>query len=61
MLLHLGSFPVVVVSSAEAAAQLFKTHDLAFSSRPPKLIAYGKLLYNYKDVGSAPYAEYWRQ
>ncbi|KAL6182209.1 hypothetical protein ACLB2K_043632 [Fragaria x ananassa] len=60
MLLHFGSFPVIVVSSAEAATQVFKTHDLTFSSRP-KLTAYGKLLYNYKDVASAPYGEYWRQ
>ena len=60
MLLHLGSAPVLVVSSAEAASEIMKTHDLAFSGRP-KSTASEKLLYNYKDVAFAPYGEYWRQ
>ncbi|KAK9926710.1 hypothetical protein M0R45_023923 [Rubus argutus] len=60
MLLHFGSVPVLVVSSAEAAREIMKTHDLAFSGRP-KSTASEKLLYNYKDVAFAPYGEYWRQ
>ncbi|KAF4351319.1 cytochrome P450 736A117 [Cannabis sativa] len=60
MLLRLGSSPVLVVSSASAAREILKTHDAAFSNRV-KSIAFGKLLYNYKDVASAPYGEYWRQ
>ncbi|CAL2261266.1 unnamed protein product [Prunus armeniaca] len=60
MLLHFGSVPVLVVSSAEAAREILKTHDLVFSDRPKSTI-FEKLLYNYKDVSSAPYGEYWRQ
>ncbi|KAM5571756.1 cytochrome P450 736A117-like [Rosa sericea] len=60
MLLHFGSVPVLVVSSAEAAREIMKTHDLAFASRP-KSTAFEKLLYNYKDVATAPYGDYWRQ
>ncbi|KAM1080659.1 hypothetical protein ACFX1X_015544 [Malus domestica] len=60
MLLHFGSVPVLVVSSAEAAHEIMKTHDLAFSDRP-KSTNLENLLYNYKDVASAPYGEYWRQ
>ncbi|XP_009350171.2 cytochrome P450 736A117-like [Pyrus x bretschneideri] len=59
MLLHFGSVPVLVVSSAEAAREIMKTHDLTFSNRPKSTI-FGKLLYNYNDVASAPYGEYWR-
>ncbi|XP_004310039.1 PREDICTED: cytochrome P450 71A25-like isoform X1 [Fragaria vesca subsp. vesca] len=60
MLLHFGSVPVLVVSSAEAAQAIMKTHDLTFSSRP-KSTVFAKLLYNSKDVATAPYGEYWRQ
>ncbi|KAK9939933.1 hypothetical protein M0R45_016613 [Rubus argutus] len=60
MLLHFGSVPVLVVSSAEAAREIMRTHDLTFSNRPTSVIS-EKLLYNYKDVASAPYGEYWRQ
>ncbi|GAV80873.1 p450 domain-containing protein [Cephalotus follicularis] len=60
MLLHFGIVPVLVVSSADAACEIMKTHDLIFASRP-KSKAFEKLLYNYKDVAAAPYGEYWRQ
>ncbi|XP_050377797.1 cytochrome P450 736A117-like [Argentina anserina] len=60
MLLHFRSSPVLVVSSAEGAREIMKTHDLAFSSRP-KTTAFEKLLYNCKDVAVAPYGDYWRQ
>ncbi|XP_050370268.1 cytochrome P450 736A117-like [Argentina anserina] len=60
MLLHFGSRPVLVISSAEAASQIFKTHDLIFSDRP-KLIFFERITYNYRDLVSAPYGEYWRQ
>nr|AFK47133.1 unknown [Lotus japonicus] len=60
MLLHLGSVPVPVISSAEAACEIMKTHDRVFANRP-----HGKLhdipLYDSKDVSTAPYGEYWRQ
>lgn len=60
MLLKFGSVPTLVISSAEAAAQVMKTHDLIFSDRPYSSIA-ARLLYNFKDVSVSPYGEYWRQ
>ncbi|XP_039069268.1 cytochrome P450 71A4-like [Hibiscus syriacus] len=60
MSLRFGNRPVLVVSSADAACEIKKTHDVAFSSRP-KLSVFRKLLYDCKEVGSARYGEYWRQ
>ncbi|XP_012829348.1 PREDICTED: cytochrome P450 71A8-like [Erythranthe guttata] len=60
MLLHFGSVPVVVASSAEAAREIMKTHDLNFGSRPVYK-AYKKLLYDCKNVSAAPYGESWRK
>ncbi|KAL5544051.1 hypothetical protein UlMin_007835 [Ulmus minor] len=60
MLLHFGSVPVLIVSSADAAREIMKENDITFSNRP-KSIPFEKLLYNYKDISMAPYGEYWRQ
>ncbi|KAF3645892.1 Cytochrome P450 71A6 [Capsicum annuum] len=60
MLLHLGSKPVLVASSVDAARDIMKTHDLVWSNRPKSSIADG-LLYGSKDVAYASYGEYWRQ
>nr|POF16844.1 cytochrome p450 71a26 [Quercus suber] len=60
MLLHFGSVPTLVVSSANAAQEIMKTHDLIFVNRP-KSSMFEKLSYNYKDVSLAHYGEYWRQ
>ncbi|KAH7857809.1 hypothetical protein Vadar_016710 [Vaccinium darrowii] len=60
MLLHFASAPVLVVSSAAAAREIMKTHDLIFSNRPKSTIT-AKFLYEYKDLASSPYGEYWRQ
>ena len=60
MLLHFGSVPILVVSSADAAEEIMKNQDLKFANRP-KPSMFGKLMYNYKDVAMAPYGEYWRQ
>ncbi|MCD7464798.1 hypothetical protein HAX54_053428 [Datura stramonium] len=60
MLLHLGSEPVLVASSIEAARDILKTHDLVWSNRPKSSMADG-LLYGSKDVGFSPFGEYWRQ
>ncbi|CAI9267559.1 unnamed protein product [Lactuca saligna] len=60
MLLHFGSTPMLVASSAEVAREILKTHDLSFSSRPSLTIP-NILLYGCKDVAFAPYGEYWRQ
>ncbi|CAN1245193.1 CYP71CB1, partial [Linum grandiflorum] len=56
MLLHLGSFPTLVVSSVDAAQEILMAHDLVFSNRPYSGIM-NRLLYNSR----APYGEYWRQ
>ncbi|XP_027121800.2 cytochrome P450 736A117-like [Coffea arabica] len=60
MFLKFGSVPTVVVSSADGASLIMKTHDLIFSDRPFSSTA-NKLLYNMKDISVAPYGEYWRQ
>ncbi|MED6116859.1 hypothetical protein PIB30_104222 [Stylosanthes scabra] len=60
MLLHFGKVPVLVVSSAEGARDIMKTHDRVFASRPQSKL-YDILLYSPKDISTAPYGEYWRQ
>ncbi|XP_073116717.1 cytochrome P450 71A1-like isoform X1 [Elaeis guineensis] len=60
MYLELGSMPIVVISSAEMAKEVMKTHDLDFCSRP-RLVAGSKFSYNCLDISFAPYGEYWRE
>ena len=60
MLLHLGKVPTVVVSSAEAAKEVLKIHDLDSCSRPP-LHGPQIMTYNFQDVCFTPYGEYWRE
>ncbi|KAH0688522.1 hypothetical protein KY284_019075 [Solanum tuberosum] len=60
MLLHLGSKPVIVASSVDAARDILKTHDLIWATRPKSSIV-DRLLYGSKDVGFSPFGEYWRQ
>lgn len=60
MFLKLGRTPLVVISSAEAAREVLKIHDLDCCSRP-LLTGTGKLSYNYLDIGFAPYGDHWRQ
>ncbi|KAK1427575.1 hypothetical protein QVD17_16263 [Tagetes erecta] len=60
MHLHLGSVPTLVVSSANAAHEIMKTHDSLFASRP-NLTMGNILLYGCKDIAFSPYGEYWRQ
>lgn len=60
MLLHLGHTPTLIVSSADIAREVMKSHDIAFSNRPQNTAA-NILLYGCTDVGFAPYGEYWRQ
>ncbi|CAL4916007.1 unnamed protein product [Urochloa decumbens] len=60
MLLRLGRVPTAVVSSAEGAREVMKTHDADCCSRPdtpgPRRISYG-----HKDVSFSPYSEQWRE
>ncbi|KAJ8752081.1 hypothetical protein K2173_001108 [Erythroxylum novogranatense] len=60
MLVHFGSWRTIVVSSADAAREVMKKHDIIFSDRPVTSIS-RKLMYDYKDIAIAPYGEYWRQ
>lgn len=60
MLIHFGHQPTIVISSAAAAKDALKTHDVDFSGRPP-MFCTAKLTYNYSDVAFTPYGEYWRQ
>ncbi|XP_048136576.1 cytochrome P450 736A117-like [Rhodamnia argentea] len=60
MMLHFGSTPVLVVSSADCARDIMKTHDVIFSDRTRSTLS-ERLLYHRKDVSLAPYGEYWRQ
>lgn len=57
--LRLGASPCLVVSSASIAAEIFKTHDVIFASRPPIAFA-DKLFYGKSGFVSAPYGDYWR-
>ncbi|XP_021863518.2 cytochrome P450 736A117 [Spinacia oleracea] len=60
MMIYLGNRPTLIISSAEVAQEIMKTHDSVFSNRP-KFSIYDKLLYNSRDVSASPYGEYWRQ
>ncbi|XP_074287937.1 cytochrome P450 736A117-like [Silene latifolia] len=60
MLIHLGRKPTLIVSSANAAKEILKTHDAILSNRPHSIIN-DTMLYNSRELASAPYGEYWRQ
>ncbi|CAL5030393.1 unnamed protein product [Urochloa decumbens] len=60
LLLQLGRRRTLVVSTAAAAAYLFRNHDLAFASRPRSMNA-DKLMYGCRNVSFAPYGEEWRR
>ncbi|KAJ4890366.1 Cytochrome P450 71A23 [Raphanus sativus] len=60
MLVHFGVVPVLVISSAEVAREVLKTHDRVFASRPRSKV-YEKVLYGDLHIGSAPYGDYWRK
>lgn len=49
----------MVVSSARLAKEVYKTHDLAFASRP-RIIAAEYLFYKCTDMAFSPYGAYWR-
>ncbi|ESW05838.1 hypothetical protein PHAVU_011G213700 [Phaseolus vulgaris] len=60
LLLRLGpARRLLLVSSAEVAAHIFKTHDLAFSYRPAFAFA-DKLPFGGAGFVTAPYGPYWR-
>ncbi|KAJ8763097.1 hypothetical protein K2173_023302 [Erythroxylum novogranatense] len=60
MLLRLGQVPTLVISSADMAREVMKTHDIIFSNRSrPTAVHF--FLNGFIDVAFAPYGEYWRQ
>lgn len=60
MLLHLGSSPALIVSSAETAKEILKTHDKAFLDKP-QTRAGDALFYGSSDIAFCSYGNYWRQ
>ncbi|PQQ00448.1 cytochrome P450 71A1-like [Prunus yedoensis var. nudiflora] len=60
LLMHLGRAPTLVVSSAEFAKEIMRTHDIVFSNRI-KTTAEDILYFGCKDIGSASCGDYWRQ
>ncbi|CAO2191399.1 unnamed protein product [Urochloa humidicola] len=60
LLLQLGRRRTLVVSTAAAAADLFRNHDLTFATRP-RSIAADKMTYGCTNVSFAPYGEAWRR
>ncbi|KAL5552764.1 hypothetical protein UlMin_040165 [Ulmus minor] len=60
MLIKLGNLTTVIVSSANAARVVLKTHDLNSCSRP-SLDGPRRMTYNYLDIAFSPYGEYWRE
>ena len=60
MLLRFGEVPVVVVSSAEAAREVMRTHDVLFATRP-QLAAINTLTKEGHAIAFTPYGEHWRQ
>nr|ALM25791.1 cytochrome P450 71CS1 [Salvia pomifera] len=60
MLLHFGPKPVLVVSSADVAKLILKTHDLAFADKP--ITDHLKtIFYDGNDVINLPYGDRWRK
>ncbi|KAF8392935.1 hypothetical protein HHK36_021175 [Tetracentron sinense] len=60
MLLHLGRVPTVVISSAETAREVLKTHDLDSCNRAP-LAGPKRLSYNFLDTIFVSYGEHWKE
>ncbi|KAK4779342.1 hypothetical protein SAY86_006870 [Trapa natans] len=60
MHLQLGEVSAVIVSSAEVAREVMKTHDINFAARSP-LLASKILFYNSTDITFMPYGEQWKQ
>ncbi|KAL0916914.1 hypothetical protein M5K25_014467 [Dendrobium thyrsiflorum] len=58
--LKLGEINVIVVTSSALAAEVTKTHDLNFASRP-QFMATKVILYDGGDLVFAPYGKVWLQ
>ena len=60
MHLQLGEVFFTIVSSAEYAKEIMKTHDAIFASRPLTLTS-EIIFYDSTDIAFAPYGNYWKQ
>ncbi|RAL52962.1 hypothetical protein DM860_007730 [Cuscuta australis] len=60
MHVQLGEVSAIIASSPDMAKAVFKTHDLAFASRP-KLLIPDIVCYKRSDIVFSPYGDYWRQ
>lgn len=58
MYLRLGEVPCIVISSADVAKQLFKTHDILFSNRPGG--CFFEQLTEYRNITASRYGPHWR-
>ncbi|XP_059666529.1 desmethyl-deoxy-podophyllotoxin synthase-like [Cornus florida] len=58
MHLQLGQLPIVVITSAEFAKEVMKTHDIIFASRP---FIFAMNIISGSDIAFAPYGDHWRQ
>ncbi|KAH0762983.1 hypothetical protein KY290_019056 [Solanum tuberosum] len=57
--LRLGEVSHVVVSSPDIAKEIMKIQDLNFATRPQLMVG-EIIMYNYSDIGTCPYGDYWR-
>ncbi|KAF9594433.1 hypothetical protein IFM89_031035 [Coptis chinensis] len=60
MLLQFGRKPTLIISSAEIASEILKTHDLNFCHRP-SLVGPKRLSYDCQDIIFGTYGEFWRE
>ncbi|XP_047049820.1 cytochrome P450 71A1-like [Lolium rigidum] len=60
LFLQLGRRRTLVVSTAAAAADLYRNHDLAFASRVPSA-AVSKLTYGCNSISFVPHGDAWRR
>ncbi|XP_059443375.1 cytochrome P450 71D11-like [Corylus avellana] len=60
MMLRLGEVSTLVVTSAEYAKEVMKTHDAIFAYRP-SVLSSEILSYDSTNIGFAPLGNYWRQ
>lgn len=60
MHLKIGELSTIVISSPHVAEEALKKNDLAFADRPQVLLS-KIVFYNYVNLSSSPYGEYWRE